>query len=1163
MGTTPASGRLTPEQHAAVFAQGVSVALSAGAGCGKTLVLTERFLAHLEPGGGPATSLSQIVAISFTDKAAREMRERIRRQCHARLRDASPEASQHWRTLLRQIEQARVSTFHGFCGSLLRAHAVEAELDPHFQVLEEIQAHTLRQTVLDDVLREGLESQDAGWLDLLVEFKFSTLRELVLNLSRMREVIDFRAWEELSVQEVVRKWLAFQQDIALPLALRELSEQPVVRELFSLVGNLDPAPPAFVEYRDNLLELLPRLEQGDIGLEALPKLREATIVRGRLNKKTVGDEDLYLALKDALTKLRAGIDEVSPKIQLDPESAERVAGHALRLMSKVREVVQAYDQAKQDRSALDFEDLMRRAHTLLTDPRHERLQQRIRGNIRWLLVDEFQDTDPLQVELIRALCGSDLHGGKLFFVGDTKQSIYRFRGARPDVFRELAAEMPEAGQLPLARNFRSQPTILQFVNALFQDAFSGGEQPLVPHRPQVSPEPAVEFCWNLSEQRSGVAGAAAQARDREADWIARRLRELLDAGEPIVWDEAAAQAGPPAARASRQGDIAILFRGLSDVQLYEEALQRYSLDYYLVGGHAFYAQQEIFDVLNVLRAIDDPHDTASLAGTLRSPFFSLADESLMWLAQHEDGLRGGLLACHLPEHIAPEERRRVEFASCTLRAWERGKDRLPVAALLQRIMADTGYDAILLGEFLGERKLANLQKLVDQARDFDRGGMFALSDFVARLAELVAGPPREALAATHGEHLDVVRLMTIHQAKGLEFPIVVVPDLNRAPHQGRMSRPYDPKLGPLFTLEDAPEGSSPKAMYRLVEKYQEREEARRLLYVATTRAADYLILSGSLFSQGEEPFKSEAMRYLAERCDWRTGEFRPPLPDEDEVPQIRVSLEPPQLKPPRGKSETQADIPSLLARAKARAVGENLPLPASLLPVAAMRTNLPVVSFSRVSGLLEPAADSPRLETEGAEIASTEAQQRGTLVHAVLADLPMSPLGENDLRSLAFRHAQRLALDDDELITEACKLVSRFQSMECFARMQDAATLRRELEFYFAWPPREETETKCIVRGVIDGLYRTAAGTWHVVDYKTTRTSTGGVPQAAEPYRLQMYLYRQAVERILRTSVEGMWLVFLHPGVEFRVQFTPDEEQQLAQKWETAIDRLARDAPHH
>ncbi len=365
---------------------------------------------------------------------------------------------------------------------------------------------------------------------------------------------------------------------------------------------------------------------------------------------------------------------------------------------------------------------------------------------------------------------------------------------------------------------------------------------------------------------------AVSRRRREADWIARRIRRLLDSEHdadeaPLLIAQKDGSSQPVKA-----GDIAILFRALSNVQFYEEALRSYDIDYYLVGGHAFYAQQEIYDLLNLLRALAGPADEISLAGVLRSPFFSLADETLFWLVQQGGSLSAGFDSGRFPTEVSAEQQARLRFARQVLNELRKKKDRMPVAALVNEAISLTGYDAALLGEFLGERKLANLRKLVQQARAIDQGGLMGLSDFIVQLSEFVVRQPKEPLAATQPEATNVVRLMTIHQAKGLEFPVVIVPDVGWTTQGGHDAVTFDPQLGPLVRLPSdhtQADALSGFKLHQLLCGDEEAEEQTRLLYVATTRAADYLMLSSSL--QGFEKPSGPWLELLAARFDLETG----------------------------------------------------------------------------------------------------------------------------------------------------------------------------------------------------------------------------------------------------------------------------------------------------
>ena len=293
---------------------------------------------------------------------------------------------------------------------------------------------------------------------------------------------------------------------------------------------------------------------------------------------------------------------------------------------------------------------------------------------------------------------------------------------------------------------------------------------------------------------------------------------------------------------------------MTNVHLYEAALREAGLDYYLVGGRAFFAGARGYDLLNLLRAAqENPPDRVGLAGTLRSPFCCVSDEGLFVLSRHSQGLWAGLLDERGDAGQPPDQREPVPRARRLLQQWRALKDRVPIARLLGQVFADSGYDAATQFEFLAERKLANLWKLLDLARKFDRSGLFGLAEFIARLGDLVRHQPREEQAATQPENADVVRLMTIHQAKGLEFPIVLIPDVSAK--SGNSAEPaVRSGIGgsaawwkPPPAEEEAPAFADfAWRLWHARNELEDWQEDLRTLYVACTRACDYLILSASL-----------------------------------------------------------------------------------------------------------------------------------------------------------------------------------------------------------------------------------------------------------------------------------------------------------------------------
>jgi len=1186
---TMAEGRqLTDEQHRAVTARGVSVALSAGAGCGKTFVLTERFLAELEPGKGTGlicrdgpegashklapspfsrVPFFTLVAITFTERAAREMRERIRAACEARLLHCPEEQVGYWLELVRELDAARISTIHSFCGSLLRSHAVEAGLDPRFGVLDQGQADTLLSELIDEQLRERLAERDEPSIELLVEFGISGLKDRIAALLRRRQDVDWQAWADETPEGLAARWERFAREVALPVAAEELAASPAARDVLDIARARPSGNATMLERFDVLCEKLPGLAESREPLADLAAIHEAARVVGGGGKKAWADEAVYGRFKTACEKLRKGIKDTQERAGFDAEAARPAAETALRLLAITGEVAAAYQAEKRELGVLDFDDLLIHARDLLAGPKREALRRQLAGQIHLLLVDEFQDTDPLQVELVEALCDRAVTGGKLFFVGDQKQSIYRFRGADPRVFQRLRKTIPERGRLPLTLNFRSQPAVLGFVNALFAEELGPEYEPLRPHRPQVAALPSVEFLWAPVEPEDGKKPSENELRAREADWIARRIRAMLDAGEPRVLDEATLETGAPAARPVRPGDVALLFRALSNVELYEEALRRYGIDYYLVGGHAFYAQQEIYDLVNLLKTLAGEADELSLAGALRSPFFNLHDETLFWLAQHPDGLGAGLMAEAPPAELDEEQRRRVRFAAATLRDLRAVKDRLPVARLIQEALARTGYDAVLVGEFLGERKLANLHKLIDQARGLDRSGLFTLDDFITQLSEFVARQPDEPLAATCPDSTDVVRLMTIHQSKGLEFPVVFLPDLGRKSRGTASTVGFTPGLGPMVKKGDTVTGFD---LYRTVEDAEDRAETVRLLYVATTRAADYLVLSAGVPEPGAA--RGPWMELLARRFDLTTGE-----PRDEAAQDVRAkvtTVEPPLAAAPPG-SEARRQLKRIVEKAQDAAGKDTGRVPPHLAPVPPDAAARQQFSFSRLSGVLhrhdaglqaepidEGAPGPPLLDPLGL----------GTLVHAVLDELDFAK--PEQIGELVGRHAQRHLSDGGGLsqfsrsgglsqfsrsengtvplrggqfsrsengtvpfpneLAEPIAMIERFAASPRAAELAAAAEVYRELEFLLPWPPGTRKPQEKYVQGFIDCLYRDAAGEWHLIDYKTNRVTPKTLAATAARYEMQMLVYALAAERTLGVPPVELALCFLRTGDEHR-----------------------------
>jgi ATP-dependent helicase/nuclease subunit A len=1176
--------KLTEQQERAITAE-VSVALAAGAGCGKTFVLTERFLACLDPQrpGGPLR-LDQLTAITFTERAAREMRQRIRNACLERLKAAPEEHVSHWLRTLRDLDSARISTIHSFCGTLLRAHAVEARLDPHFQVLDATAAQTILFELIDEQLRDRLAGRDETVINLVVKFGLDRLREMAGRLLDDRQEIDWEYWRGETPGQLLARWENFWRTDTLPRVLAMVGKSLPAAAILDLLSRETPSHAVMRERCELLRDRLPKLGEAKDPATALAVIREAARVQGGGTKKAWSNEKAYEAFRAAAEELRNLIDKVGAEAAFDPRKALPAAEASLALLNVAHGLAAAYNRRKREVAALDFDDLLIEARKLLVGPEREELRRRLAAQSRLLLVDEFQDTDPLQVELVRALCDGSVADGRLFFVGDYKQSIYRFRGADPHVFRQLREEIPAEGQLPLTRNFRSQPAVIEFVNCLFSGEMGPRYEPLEAHRAQLGPSPAVEFLWAIEPEEEPSARHAPndapepesedspseRNRRREARWIARRLRAMLDGGEMLVWDKGAS--GKPALRAVRPGDITLLFRALTNVEYYEEALRDHNIDYYLVGGHAFYAQQEIFDIVNLLRAVASPCEEVSLVGVLRSPMFGILDETLYHLSKHKDGLSGGFwsvldsLECDpgapgslfnnvdtaakdssrvaksggKPPH-SNVELARVRFAAETLAELRGEKDRMPVAQLIHKALERTGYDAMLLAEFLGERKLANLHKLIEQARQFDAAGIFTLADFITQLAQFVARQPDEPLAATQPESMNAVRLMSIHQSKGLEFPVVVVVDVDRPRRTIGDGVAFTPELGPMVRIPDCTSGYD---LFLRAERDEDHEELTRLLYVAATRAGDYLILSSGMddLDQPRGPWTE----LLERQFDLHTGTSRCAA----NRALVRVTREETALPGKVAPVSKGHDLLKTIVKAQKLAAAGKGDVPEYIRPIAVDRQARRHYSVSRLHGTIREHAVAPAGsdDEDAYPTGALDPLGLGTLVHAVLADLAA---GKDDSRaaveSLVSKHAAiHLPIVADGF-DEATSLIVGLTQTPRWASVRRASRIHTELEFLLAWPPDCGDAEGPFVRGFIDSLYQDPAGGWRLLDYKTNRISPETISATVEGYEMQMLVYALAVERVLKRPPVELVLHFLRGNFEHQFIWTEVARQRAVE----------------
>jgi ATP-dependent helicase/nuclease subunit A len=857
---------LKPEQAAAAHTLDRHLSVTAGPGAGKTFVLVERYLEILRT---KKVSVDDIVAITFTNRAANEMRQRVREKIDTLLRATSGSERQTWLRHKRALEGAVITTIHGFCSRLLHEFPVEANIDPQFMLLDEHQAAMLLEAVVEESLTEAIHHGNEKIIQLAQGTGRAALATALAELHRKYrgEGLSLAATEKLTAANHA-------SPADYDSALNELDQR---------MGNLLSARRLSKGAEEKRI----KAEQEWPSLRAI-LAQPPTELTVAAYCQSIEDFWDVRPRKDS-TPFVAPVDEMLWGV--DSPSTDRLRGrvpstgfdllardYSLALLKLLGEIERRLDSEKQRLSVLDFDDLQLRALQLLARPE---VVSRGTERYRFFLVDEFQDTNGLQRDLMKKL--ALIRGTNLFIVGDRKQSIYGFRGADVDVFSEMTAAIEEAGgsQQPLHLNFRSQQPLIDSFNFLFAQIFQAraevpqaalGQLGYVNHEPSKAERgaehepPLVELLVSaLPESKSSPDESedAAEERDplgaheRDAEQVAARIRTLTGSADILSAQSKGRQ--DACAPGFKYGDVAILLRAFTGVWTYESALRRAGIPYLTVQGKGFYQREEITDLIQLLRFLDNITDELALAAVLRSPLGGISDNALLALRcapfvgeddpgrLHRRNLLRALRRHREIQFIDDDDHAALDRASSLLESLIPRRNRYGIAELLRYAVSASEFLTVIAANFDGAQRVANVEKLFRLAEQFEKSGHL-IRDFVHYVEEFEAIGGREG-EGQMDESANVVRLMTIHQAKGLEFPVVIIPDLHREPIRRETSFILDRHQGMTVRIPDGRGQTVRGALFnelRQRNRWREEFESMRLLYVAATRAEDRLILSGAV-----------------------------------------------------------------------------------------------------------------------------------------------------------------------------------------------------------------------------------------------------------------------------------------------------------------------------
>ncbi len=1111
---------LIPDRQARHLAETTfdrNVVVVAGAGTGKTTLLVNRLVHLLMKEPHPVT-VTQIVALTFTNKAATEMKIRLRerltvlahpeadalraadggavslaelRQCYGLSTD---EIAARAAGALRDLEKGQIGTLHSFAAHVLRLYPLEGGVDPAFQEDDGLRFEEhfgMAWEIWIDRELGRLGSHHHQWRKVLSLATVDEMRALARALcSELVDVGAVRAQiDDAALSPALVEWV--RQSYERGQRLLDAHDRPKRRKIEQMLA-------AAV----NMMKAI--VDQGVAGIQAL-SVADRDVLKKDLGNPVAGwDNDEF---ESACSIIHAAQEYQSVNSDFFK--------HTLTLLEPLISDVRLSFRLK---GWVSFDGLLARARTLLRD--HRAIRERIKQDYRAVLVDEFQDTDPVQYELMLAIserAGSQastwqemaLEPGKLFIVGDPKQSIYAFRRADIEAFDRVVQKIEEDGGVvqTLTTNFRSDAAVLGPVNDVFDRLFE--RQPLVQPanvRLEVQPQrrPSsfdagvrVQVTLPASDERAFDAAGATRA---EGETLARWLAEDV-LSRPQV----------------KPGHVALLFRKLTQADTYVDALRRYGLPYVIEGEKHFYRRQEVIDLMNVLRALDHPHDHVALAGVLRSPLGGLSDRALYELRQFNgfEYLRSESLSGWERPEASAIRRLYGHFA------WlHRQVGALPLADVLDLIFDRLPILEIAAASMHGEQAVANLLKVKQTAASLSDRPHLTLSGFVELMVARLDEQPDEAESPLSEESSNAIQVLTIHKAKGLEFPIVVLPGLHQGSGRDRgaplvtfdwSSGSYGLSLGGVHNFG--------AVLVQEKQKLREEAERRRVLYVGMTRAKDLLVLSGGMMGRAAGETVLGMLQEIGE------GVVGAP---ETEALTIGVSTIPHRttMAPSHRRSRPPAEAGPAAGALDSDTVAE-------LWRARKERWE----TARRTSRYLIPSTlgqdQRPRpVRASGGGADREVGKLVGIVAHRLLEQWDFRTPSHELLDRIESMTQQVLTTEQAELmpaIAESLRdVLENFAGSELYRQLASATMLGREVPFAMPWDEGQ------IVHGVMDVIYRLDGRIW-IGDYKTDLVTEKDVPERADRYRDQMALYKAAAQNSLGVSAISAQLLFLRCAVGYEL----------------------------
>jgi len=1150
---------LTENQKAAL-SRDKNIAVTAGAGTGKTRILVERYIDILINND---IDIRELLAITFTNKAAAEMLSRVAETVELLLSDTR-ESKNHAKLLKirNHLSSAYISTIHSFCARLLREYPLEAGgLDPGFSTLNEIQSDF----IIDEcITREiaGIDVEDSDWLELFRVFNPESIKSMLrISLEHRFEMGQIVSHYENSNIEQIYEELkqSFFNQIKIHFNKTQLEN---IQNLVLNIVNDDFYPSESSKFIESLLIALQNLKESGsfedmefwISLFYLSQIMTTNDGRAYKNMTYLGGKNAWTdKQKEQLLDLSNMLFPVASwrndNISSCPGPLEVVVIRNLKKYYELYQKVEArYTSSKKRQVSIDFEDQQLLAYQLLVY--NDEIRSQVAARFKYIMVDEFQDTNQLQWKIIELLSGEQENN--IFIVGDPKQSIYGFRNADVRVFNSVKSKFAEKHSesvLQLNESFRFKNNVNAFVNRIFPRILNSSSE-----NPWEVGYDAVDT--KRADADGGQIELAllnkSEVENVQAKFIATHILQLLST------------------TGYRAGEMAVMLRSRTHLNEIENTMREYGIPFQTLGGIGFYQGQEIYDTFHLLKFLMNPDDDLALVGLLRSPFANITDEGLFFLAVESTELSYWQKLHRLDEfaQLPGEDREKLQLFFANSKRWLGRRDRIGYFELLSEIFSESFYRAIMNSDLKGDQITANINKILTIMLDYEKGRFTSIVDFSESLNRLINTYQKEGDAFLEFEEDNSVKIMTIHQAKGLEYPVIFLPYLNQKLNtSGRASIYFDDRWGvasnvPVHILNNQYPPQKSYYLFDLLKQKQKRKEVaelKRLFYVGCTRARDHLILCGELKENRIPP--ETPLAWLMDSL-----EITPEQLQEDQYeisPDLSIGIhknytELESLSEKKSKSTIQSFENLVTTQPK----NENEVVEPFFLKKTMDKPKGEIFSATQLMTFIEDREEYHKRYHLGffeddyeklgmGKISETDALLRGMLLHKLMERYP-----ERNINHL---------LDEIDLSDDRTILTLKEEMNDLVEQIDQSRTIKPAL---LAKEFKNETSIlrqigSDFITGTLDRVYKNDHDLWVVLDYKTNRITREDVSRTALKYQVQIETYALLIASVYPEQKDfEVCLYFIYPDELYSEMFNHTRLESVEKKFIQVIQEIKQFYPY-